>query len=316
MLWLIRFADRTHPLALPGAWVVLCLIVYATLFAVFPGNGCCWRNPVQLWGTALTYTFISGYLLAAIVYRHRGHRDAVKALIPMATSTDAVDEALADVSTRVLVLAGVAGAIFGLSQYAVVLSTPSLLHPVPDIPLIVGNVLLWIVVGGLTVSRMQDVLAMRRLGRNLNVDLYNLKALRPIGRSAVVDVLVVMGALAFMPLQSLDAEFNWGNYEAGLFFGLIVSVLIFYLPLSGVHAQIREAKAARLQALQALIDGQDRSDVVALEALVAHRDRVAHLSSWPVDMSILSRVGFYLIIPPLAWVGAALVETLVQGYIE
>ena len=209
-----------------------------------------------------------------------------------------------------------AGAIFGLSQYAVVLSTPSLLHPVPDIPLIIGNVLLWIVVGGLTVSRMQDVLAMRRLGRNLNVDLYNLKALRPIGRSAVVDVLVVMGALAFMPLQSLDAEFNWGNYQAGLFFGLIGSVLIFYLPLSGVHVQINEAKAARLLALQEQIDAQDRADAVTLEALVAHRDRVAHLSSWPVDLSILSRVGFYLIIPPLAWVGAALVETLVQGYID
>jgi len=35
-----------------------------------------------------------------------------------------------------------------------------------------------------------------------------------------------------------------------------------------------------------------------------------------VGVSVLSRVGFYLIIPPLAWVGAALVETLVQGYIE
>lgn len=125
-----------------------------------------------------------------------------------------------------------------------------------------------------------------------------------------------MGALAFMPLQSLDAEFRWLNYQTGLVVGLISSALLFYLPLSGVRSAVRETKKRRIEALQAAIESADRAKVQELEALLAHRERVQHLSTWPVDLSILSRVALYLIIPPLAWVGAALVESLVQGYLE
>jgi hypothetical protein len=104
----------------------------------------------------------------------------------------------------------------------------------------------------------------------------------------------------------------WGS----ALFGLISASLLFYLPVSGVHESIRKARDARLNELQSRIDATDRDDVVSLERLSAHRERIAHLSAWPVDVSILSRIGFYLIIPPLAWVGAALVETLVQSYLD
>jgi hypothetical protein len=119
-----------------------------------------------------------------------------------------------------------------------------------------------------------------------------------------------------MPLQSLDAEFRWVNYQTGLIFGTISASILFYLPVSGVHDGIREAKARRLEEIQSLIGAIDQSNVASLESLIAHRERILHLSAWPLDLSILSRVGFYLIIPPLAWVGAALVETLVQGYLD
>ncbi len=316
MRWLIRIADRTHPLALPGGLVLLGLLSYAAVIRSADAGSCCWVNDAQLWGTALTYTLISGYLLAAITYLYRGHRDTVRLLKPLAPDVRAVDEALAEVPFRVALIAGVAGAVFGLLQFSVVLSEPLSLVPIPDIPLIVGNVVLFTIIALLTTARLRDVIAMRRFGRTLTVDLYDLAALRPIGRGAVRDVLVIMGALALMPLQSLDAEFRWVNYQTGLLIGLISSTLFFYLPLSGVHQRILAARTSRLEELQAQIDAQDRSNVAGLEALVAHRERIAHLPTWPVDLSVLSRVGFYLIIPPLAWVGAALVETLVQSYIE
>jgi hypothetical protein len=314
--WLISIADRTHPLVLPGAWVLVGLAAYAAVFAASDSGSCCWDNRTQMWGTALTYSLISGYMLAAITYLYRSHRDTVKTLKPFAPDVRTVDEALADVSPRVILFAAIFGALFGVSQFAMVLAGQYALVPLPDVPLIIGNVVLWAVVAFLTAARLRDALAMRRFSQTLRIDLYNLAALRPIGRAAVRDVLVIMGALALMPLQSLDAEFRWVNYQTGLVLGLISSMVFFFLPMSGVHGRIRAAKVARIDELQGLIDDQDEKDVVALEALVAHRERIAHLPTWPADLSVLSRVGFYLIIPPLAWVGAALVETLVQGYIE
>lgn len=317
MRWLIRLADRTHPLALPGAWVAVSLVGYGIFLGAGEGGSCCWDNRTQMWGSALTFSLISAYLMAAFTYLYRSHRDTVRQLKSRIADVAAVDAALRDVPGRVALATAFAGALFGVLQFAEVLfSDTYVLHPVPDVPLIIGNVVLWTVAALLTIGRLHDARAMRRLGGHIGIDLYDLGSLRPIGRAAVRDVLVVMGALAFMPLQSLDAEFRWVNYQTGLIFGLISASLLFYLPVSGVHDGIRKAKAARLDELQSRIDAADRDDVETLEGLLAHRERIAHLSAWPVDVSIVSRVGFYLIIPPLAWVGAALVETLVQGYLD
>jgi hypothetical protein len=35
-------------------------------------------------------------------------------------------------------------------------------------------------------------------------------------------------------------------------------------------------------------------------------------SKWPFDMPTLTRLGLYLILPPLTWVAAALIENLVE----
>ncbi|MEZ5504311.1 MAG: hypothetical protein R3E50_17250 [Halioglobus sp.] len=37
-----------------------------------------------------------------------------------------------------------------------------------------------------------------------------------------------------------------------------------------------------------------------------------HVSEWPFDFPALLRLGLYLILPPLAWVGAALIQNLVD----
>ena len=52
-----------------------------------------------------------------------------------------------------------------------------------------------------------------------------------------------------------------------------------------------------------------------LESLLAHRDRLREQSTWPLSTALVSRVFLYLIIPPLAWAGAALVELLVDRLI-
>ena len=102
MRWLTRIADRTHPLALPGAWVVLSLCYFALVYRLHGGDSCCWANPAQLWGSILNYVLITGYLLTAVVYLHRGHREVVRQVAPLVTDPARVNEALADPASRTL----------------------------------------------------------------------------------------------------------------------------------------------------------------------------------------------------------------------
>ena len=99
------------------------------------------------------------------------------------------------------------------------------------------------------------------------LDLYDQQPLRPFVPVAMFAVLVVVGAAAMMPLQSLDAEFRWSNYEAGVIVS-IASVLVFFVvPLWGVHAVLKAQKLARSEELQVSINVCDRRDIVRL----AHR---------------------------------------------
>ena len=130
-----------------------------------------------------------------------------------------------------------------------------------------------------------------------------------------MDVLIIMGAIALMPLQALDLEFRWVNYEAGLIIGGIAAISLFVLPLWGVHLAIDAARSTRLRELQQQVDSCDRGDITQLESLVAHRDRVQGIHTWPLDLRLIIRVLFYLVLPPLAWVGAALVENVVERFL-
>jgi hypothetical protein len=51
-------------------------------------------------------------------------------------------------------------------------------------------------------------------------------------------------------------------------------------------------------------------------ALLDRRAYIHSANTWPMDIRSLGRLLFYLTIPPLAWIGAALVEMLVQGFVD
>jgi len=39
------------------------------------------------------------------------------------------------------------------------------------------------------------------------------------------------------------------------------------------------------------------------------------VSEWPFDVGVITRLGLYLIIPPLTWIGAVLIERLVDDLV-
>ena len=59
-----------------------------------------------------------------------------------------------------------------------------------------------------------------------------------------------------------------------------------------------------------------RHDLAHLSDLLAMRERVRGVHDWPMDMTTYRRVGLYVIIPPLAWIGAAVVEMVLASALD
>jgi hypothetical protein len=86
-----------------------------------------------------------------------------------------------------------------------------------------------------------------------------------------------------------------------------------------VHQAIRTRKAGELAAIDewvaALGDtrpGGREEQIRAYNELLDFRDHIQRVPDWPVDVGAVSRLLLYLIIPPLTWVGAALIEHVVD----
>ena len=187
-------------------------------------------------------------------------------------------------------------------------------YTVLDVGVVLGNVFIWLCIGLFASWRVPVSMALRRFGAGLDVDLYQPERLTPLANLATKDVLIVAGAMAFMPLQALDAEFRWVNYQAGLIVGIPIAVLLLFTPLSGIRQALIRSKSARLAELTEMIEQTSREDVAQLEMLSSHRARVKSISNWAVDFGLATKIFAYAVIAPLAWVGAALVENLVDQF--
>ena len=81
-----------------------------------------------------------------------------------------------------------------------------------------------------------------------------------------------------------------------------------------LHKRLRDRRhellaEARLQ-IETTPERGDHSEIAILEWLLTRRDRIKALHTWPLDVAIWSRLMFYVLIPPIAWAGAALVEVV------
>ncbi len=318
MDWYFRFADRTHPLLAPVVLFVVSGIGY--LASGWLSQGGVIRETVdfpRMVGTLALFCTLPSYLLGMMYLLRRQTERALAALEPLQAEPE-----IAAVRHRLdrlhpFTLPGVLiGVIYGALQNSTSIrqifdrSAWSLL----DITFIGGNCFVWATVALVLCWRLPVSLAMSRLGAAVPVDIYRLDRLKPLARVATTDILVVAGGMVLMPLQSLDAEFHFENYQAGFYVGVPAAIVLFMLPLLGLYGNIKRNKDARLRSLRARLDEVVRDDVVALEMLTAHIDRVRAISNWPIDVQTLTRVFAYVIIPPLAWVGAALVEKFVDRF--
>ncbi len=188
-----------------------------------------------------------------------------------------------------------------------------------SIAMVLGQSLTWAMIALVLFFTLHEHYILSRYGKYVQVNLYDLDRLNGFGRAALSGFLMTAGALAFMTLQSLDQRFVWGNYAIGLYVGLPAAIAFMLLPTWTVHKNIKAEKTKAENEITAAISSSssalDNDSLTRLNGLIARREQIRHLRTWPMNVSIFSRLLFYVFIPPLAWLGAALMEVLLDSYI-
>ena len=191
---------------------------------------------------------------------------------------------------------------------------------IEDVVMVASTALVWMVMTSAIFALVHNARLFNRLAKLVSVDLLHTETLTPFGRVAVISTLALIGAQAAFPLLWLDGD-DPINSLPGIVATAAPMVFLFLLPVWPVHRAIATAKAAELARISHLIkafgatppettDGFER-----LNPLLVYRREIVQVREWPFNTGIMTRLGFYLIIPPITWVGAALIENIVDAFL-
>lgn len=185
---------------------------------------------------------------------------------------------------------------------------------------ILGQILIWSLLCGFVAVRFRIAKGFHDASCSIPIDIFEPSNLRPFAQIGLIDVLTFTGGLVITTVQSLDFSFRLDNYAKALAVVLPAMTFLAVYPMWTVHRRMAEQRDHDLIELDKLILAAPKSldieRVNQLEVLLQRRERVRQASTWPMDIGTLQRFLFYIIIPPLAWVGAALVESVIDGLIR
>jgi len=197
-----------------------------------------------------------------------------------------------------------------------------------DMPFIaanLGTMLTWFVLVYAITALVRNALLFAQLGRNeIEIDALRPQLLLPVATVALLPSIALMGTQLFYPLLSLNGQFNAFATLPGFVLTLTSAIYLLLRPIWPVHVHMREAKASLLASTEAGIarwretnpDRNFTADAVAdLVPILAFRDYVRALPEWPFNLGLLGRWLFYIVIPPLTWVLAALMENFIDAMV-
>lgn len=159
-------------------------------------------------------------------------------------------------------------------------------------------------------------------GNSVRIELLNTRKLLPIARVSISSSLAIIGALALFPLIGAETGVDLMEILPGAIATLISLICIFFIPVWPTHRRIAAVKKAQLAVLDNRIEHHFNNDQqiesgshvdAALASLLVYRREIREVTTWPFDLGNVAKLSFYLIIPPLTWVAAALIERLVDA---
>ena len=187
---------------------------------------------------------------------------------------------------------------------------------------LVAPLLVWVAMMCAVTALVQNAVLFRRLAAHVKIDLADTSPLMAFGRVAVISTLALVGAQAALAILWFDAEQAVRTSLPGLTVIAIAMVALFVLPITPIRSSVAAAKQAELGRVLASLNGErvalarenadDRMTFARLSPYLAYRREIVAVNDWPFDSNIVSRLAFYLIIPPLTWLGAAMIDVAVE----
>lgn len=302
------------------------VILLCWLTGMFSQQELDFSNRTQRMGMIITLTCVTTYVLSVLPYIQSVNEESIGKIRPLVEENSHTEHYLrllnrpGRISLLIATVLGLYWALFenlplGLFSFQYGSSTFLL-----EIGYVLIQSIMWVSIAIALTVRIHWSVYLFRLGNFSSIDLFHLERLAPFARSGLRDVLFVMGALVFMPLQELDGNPVLSDYTNGLIVGIPAAIIIMWQSVYSVHRQIVKTKRQRLNELDlALSEASvaiDTENLNKLNALLSHKEHVHRLSSWPMNVAGISRLGLYLIIPPLAWLGAAFVEVALDSYLQ
>lgn len=340
-------ADRTYPIWLlklvpPGALgrPLSALLLGVTSAMLFWWGGVLGAPkgmiPTEAKAAALYFCFLVAYLPATlhfIVERSEASFDRLAPLLPVPSGLNKTLEELRH-SIRHKTLAWLlinlclgillwliqswflAGGFPGM-QMALLESTESMMMALGPLPV-------WMFTCCAIGAMVNNATLFRRLAGDIDCDVFNTDPLMAFGSMAVSAVLLVIGLQASFSIMWLGGIDSPWAITPGLAITMVAMIYLLLAPITPLHRRISDAKVRALGDLQQHIDAArgpsfDAADPVQarkLADLLTLRREITGVREWPFAMDVLARLGLYLVIVPLTWVGAALIEMLVSAMLE
>jgi hypothetical protein len=185
-----------------------------------------------------------------------------------------------------------------------------------------GSLLVWLTLTTAISALISNAYLFAALGKQLHIDLLRTELPITLARVAVVSTLSIVGAQILFVFLILDADSDWFKVLPGFITTTVPMLMLFLVPVMPLHRRLQSAKQEELAAIDQELAILREDDVVSLKdapaldqlnRLLSYRREIRSVSVWPFDVPALTRLGLYLILPPLTWVGAALIENLVDA---
>jgi len=336
--WFARFDDR-------GAWgslwlgfsIVIGYLLVRCAFDVFflvtlgfpEGFSPLWQD--SLWWPEVVNALLIAYVPVVLIVARRWIDRDLTLLRPVLPCTDAeISEIRAGATratgagARLFKLSGIIGGFVlvltdpSVSRWA----EPSLTHPTFMWALIRVPLMAWLIFT-LIVSDLNATRSYFRIGRSLiEVDLLDVQSLSPFARRGLRSALMWVIFSILLSLFWLGESVASPQNFPLLIVLLVMASVGFAIPLIGVHENIRSVKRSELDRLRdeirveraVVVDDQsdENSDSPRLANLIAYYQLVDQSREWPIDAANILRFFIYLLIGLGSWLGAALVERLLD----
>ena len=226
-------------------------------------------------------------------------------------------------------LAIFAGSVIALSYLALegllYFEDKDILDNLKRSPLVIESVYFWFAVILLITTLVRITILLTRFAtRDLRIELFQIEELVPLSNSVLWNVGALSAGLALMPIFWLGRAIPTLDIPLMLCV-LVVTLYVLLYPVFQVRKIVLRKKKLALERIREAFKSATRSDdqqkrrltdsakrLEEINNLVGVRKEIGRTKEWPISIPVGMRVAFFVIVPPLSWVAASLVDWLVS----